>query len=543
MYQKIKKTVHKQMLNPNNKTAFVSVIMLGLAAHMYIFTNKIPNHDDVHQLVYDMDVSQSGRWFLKFAAKLSSDFSLPWLNGILILLYIFLCVLILINIFKIKSKIITFFVSGLMVTAPYLTALMPYTNSVDAYTFGCLLAFVGLWISTKWRFGFLFSWIFFVLSLAIYQIYLGLVAAIFIIYIILKSLQNCDMKEIVFKIIKFGISIFVGVLIYLITIKIASTTELTSYGNFNTMGELPIAKLPNIIIVAYKEFIKFFILRSFNYQFSIMKLMYILSFLSIIILIVFIVRKEKTRLPNLMISIALFSILPLASNLIYILAWNTEVGLRMLSGYVAIYLLPLLLIDHFFVNPVNTYEKDLIVDLQTTKTKDFISLNKGKSYLLIAMCILFFATSISIYNNIYQSNRAYFKLDLVNKNINAYSNRIAMRIESVSGYERDFPVIFYGDSTYTTNFTNEISPPDLVPFGIVTRRSKSWSYKFYFERFLALPNPISRRSTSWGNSFSEDEKTTIEGIVEKMPIYPDEGSIKIIDDVIYIKFEEFVNEK
>lgn len=89
----------------NVKKAVIITIIAGLFAHFFVLTNKFINHDDLLQLVSDMDFSTSGRWFLKYPNMISSNFSMPWINRILIILYTAIMSGIIVDLFKIKSNL------------------------------------------------------------------------------------------------------------------------------------------------------------------------------------------------------------------------------------------------------------------------------------------------------------------------------------------------------------------------------------------------------------------------------------------------------
>lgn len=76
------------------KLAFLSALIIGLIAHTYMFTNKIPNYDDLRTIDGFGTTFRSGRWFLwivgTVAYHLDFVFSLPWMNGL-----IFVCLIAL----------------------------------------------------------------------------------------------------------------------------------------------------------------------------------------------------------------------------------------------------------------------------------------------------------------------------------------------------------------------------------------------------------------------------------------------------------------
>ena len=63
-----------------------AALVLGLAAHLFMFTNKLPNHDDVGHLFSATYGTASGRWLLPLILRLDGNYSMPWLIGLLALL-------------------------------------------------------------------------------------------------------------------------------------------------------------------------------------------------------------------------------------------------------------------------------------------------------------------------------------------------------------------------------------------------------------------------------------------------------------------------
>ena len=78
MWILIKNKIKKQW-----KTAFLAAFVLGLCIHMPVMVSDIPNHDGLDSIYFDQNMITSGRWFLSVACGLSSYYSLPWVIGLL----------------------------------------------------------------------------------------------------------------------------------------------------------------------------------------------------------------------------------------------------------------------------------------------------------------------------------------------------------------------------------------------------------------------------------------------------------------------------
>ena len=67
----------------HTRVTFLSACVFGFLTHMFVFTNKLPNHDYIGHLFSDTYGTASGRWLLPYVLQLDGDFSLPWLIGAL----------------------------------------------------------------------------------------------------------------------------------------------------------------------------------------------------------------------------------------------------------------------------------------------------------------------------------------------------------------------------------------------------------------------------------------------------------------------------
>lgn len=502
-------------IDKNIKLAFVSTIILGIICHAFMMTNKWLNLDDIVQLVDSMERTSSGRWFLMFPSWIGSEFSLPWLNGLLTIFYSAIISSIIVKIFNINSKLNAILIGGIIVTFPSIASLMPFMNTQDSYQFGAMLSIIASYLIVKKDNGFLWAIIFLTLSLAIYQAYLGFSAGIILIYLMIEIFNNKNFKSILYLIIKTAISFISSILLYLFVSRVIFGHLLVDYKGLSTMGSIPILKLPEIILNAYIKFFTFFLGKEFNYHFIFMPILFCISMFLIAFLIIFIVKKSDICKENKILLLLILFAFPLTINIIYVMSFEEGVMLRMAYGYTICFIFPLILIEHIENNYQNA----------------FFSINKN-SLTNYSIWFLTITIMLSIYNNIYVSNKTYFKIWITNKTSDAYANRIVMRLEMIDGYTKNTPIVFLGNPDSRTDFTKEIDTRDLEPLVIANHLTRLYSFKYYPKRFLGLQNPIEDEAEM------TDELRLYEDEIKNMPIYPAKNSIKMIDGTIYIKFKE-----
>lgn len=122
------------------KQAFLSALLVGLAAHIYKFTNTLYNHDALFGWSFKNDMVGSGRWFLSAASIPSSCFDLPWINGLLSLIYIGLTAAVISDIFKVRRRSTALLIGGLLAAFPCVTVSFFYEFTADSYMLAMLLA-------------------------------------------------------------------------------------------------------------------------------------------------------------------------------------------------------------------------------------------------------------------------------------------------------------------------------------------------------------------------------------------------------------------
>lgn len=136
----MKTNLHTHKLGADFKIAFLSVFIIGLLAHIYKFTNTLPNHDALYSLYTTNNVISSGRWFLAVASAPSSTFDLPWINGIISLFWIGLTAGVLVDYFDLRNKVSIIICSGLLVTFPSVVNTFSFEFTADAYFLSMFLA-------------------------------------------------------------------------------------------------------------------------------------------------------------------------------------------------------------------------------------------------------------------------------------------------------------------------------------------------------------------------------------------------------------------
>lgn len=513
--------IKKIKIKDNIKQAIIFTFIFGLLTHFFILTNKLINHDDLEQLVSNMDYSSSGRWFLQVGNLPSSAFSMPWVNGLFIILYTAILAAIIIYLFDIKNKFNIALLSAFMIMFPTNSALFHYTNSYDAYLFGAVLGAIGILLFTKYKYGFIGTIILTVFAIASYQSFFGLLFGIIVVYYLLELIKGkISSKEYLRTMLRVLACYLGAVILYIISTKYLLNIELSDYQNIDKIGSVNFSTIFRTIPRAYGTFFQFLLQDSYS-QFGYIKYLNIIFLISTLYLC-FLSVKDKKFEEQFFVLINLLA-LPLIVNLIILMAPTSAIGLRQLSAYLVYYGLAVALID--------IYGNKIDLGIQDS--------NNIKNKKLVTAAI--WAISLTMIASLYQfyivTNKVYMTLEIDSTNVLSYTTRVISDIENHEAYDRKKAVYFVGSPDITTPFTEKYTTPDVLKSAILSKKLPANAlWPLYPERYAAFPNKI---ILMWGDYYRALADKNLQKDISEMPIYPEKGSIKELKGSIFIKFKQY----
>lgn len=509
--------IQKERLKSPAWTAVISACIFGVLVHLFGLLNILHNHDDINNQPYGYGSGvTSGRWLLgylgKFAQKMTGNYDMPLLNGVIFIAFLAVSAGIIIQIFKVKSRGLSCLMGMLIVTFPAVTCTLLFRYTAPYYGVAVLFAVLAVWVIQEYRYGFLASAILTALALGIYQAYLPITASIFVLLLIRQALEE-DLSF--WKVIKRGIyycsSMIAGLVLYYVALQASLAyynTTLSDYQGISDMGNLSIKEIPGLVLDTIKAFV---ILLRDDYctlaQNKLLKLCYLFVYVAIAaIILITVIKKRKSF--DLIIAIAMLcAVFPIAVNLIMIMCPNGDIRTIMVFSFVILLCAPLLLVE--VIPSEDKIEKSIKQYLQ-------------KGVMLIAL--------ITVLAYAYLTQVNYTAQYYANRQAENYLNALVVQVRMTEGFDTEKEWAFIG---YIKDplFQNPWQYADI--YG----DNKNSTY---------LLNSYSR--TSWIKNYfgytvpmADDQK--VEELQERedvknMPCWPNEGSIKVIDDTIVIKFQD-----
>ena len=187
----------KNKFKSNEKSAFLTVIILGFISHAFSFFNHVFYGDGIKYTNSLGSSIQSGRWGLEILFYIRrlifQNNTIPVINGILTIILIGFIVVIILRTLEIENNILSIILAGLMVSFPVVASLFIYIFTAPAYFLSILLNVFAIYMFSKNKniVNFIISVLLITFSLGIYQAFLGISAALAIL-VLIKDIVNSD---------------------------------------------------------------------------------------------------------------------------------------------------------------------------------------------------------------------------------------------------------------------------------------------------------------------------------------------------------------
>jgi len=503
----------KQGIKKEWKTAFLTAFLLGLLIHMPVMVSDIPNHDGLDSIYFDQNMITSGRWFLMIACGFSSFFSLPWLIGVLGMLFLACTAVLLTELLELKHTWSIVLVSGLLVSFPSLASTFAYVFTLDGYMLAVLLAVLAVFLTQKYHRGFLAGGVCLAFSLGIYQAYLGFAVLLSIYCVLICIIEKQTIKEKVQGVCRYlAMGMIGGGLYYAILqilLKIQGKT-LGTYQGINQMGAGGTANNGGIFSLVKEMYWDFgaFTLKGNALYNNIFSLIALVMLALAVVLVVFglCFRRKWWKKPSLFVIMILLAVgLPLATNVVLLFSGGVTYHLLMRYQWV---LYPILLLA-FCERYAKEYRGSWLVEWAA-----------------------FLAVLVLVFNYAVTDNIAYSNLQKRYEKTYAYCIRLLDRIEQTEGYYQGIPIAMIGvvgeDAYPVTDVTGEVTGGMVGISGdsLLYRASNYEAFmKHYLGATLNFVEPERMNDIYYAPEYVEMES------------FPGATSVKVVDGIMYVKTE------
>ncbi len=496
-----------------NKVPFFTSLIVGMLAHGYAFTNKLVNHDEVFYLYGKGATYISGRWGLEILEKFMPNISMPWIYGVMLLIFMAVSVCLIVNIFEIKNKLLQGLLAGCILAFPSLTATITYFFTAASYSVAFFLVVLAIWCIQ--RDGYVYKLLglgVMIFSLSIYQAYISLAASLLVLLVMQMLIQGQSLKKAWKQGIFYVCFLIVSLGVYYMATEAINWIKNVEFGHYASENmSFSIRNLPARTVDAYQCFVNFLKTKEHGLIPSrLSEVLHLLSFASVGVLsLVLIFKQTDHKAVRGLFFLCMVLILPLAINCMFLFATDDAIHTLVLYGFVSVYVFLTLVADMCI---------------------DRADLDKVSAFLGSAsIYLLSLGLAVVIAINTYVANTVYLHLYLRYEIANGFYNSVITELRMNPAFDENTKLYIAGhyeeSDFYYENYQSILNIKGARGF-----RPSSYSYPEFLEYYLDFPI----------SSASAEEIGAIRATEEfaGMPYYPYYGSVKMFDDVLVVKLPD-----
>lgn len=516
----------KRYFNVDRRWIFCMTIVFGILTHFVLISHLILSQDGllngIHYTAGGYEASL-GRWGIDFFDSLRNNLAFPFITTLVSIVILGFANIFIVDLFEIKSKLFRILTTLSLVVSPSLCMTLLYAYTADVYFYAMFFSVFTVYslekIQNK-KVGFLLGLVSFVLMLSTYQSYMGMTVGLILMLEVKRLLtQKSSVLESIRKILKEACILVVYVIVYYVATKcILKINHLTmsSYGGLNGIGLATIFQsLGETIKNAYVAFIKYFFADGviLNRQWRRDKL-YLIFFglygLTMLSLLIKGCKKDKKEFViRFLLACVLILLIPIALNLVVIAAPGNEIYYLTATQMTLIF-------------------PFVFMTLEIVQEKSILS-NVLHWFVVVVTSMVLVTYFLSVVVTYETTELSYHQAKGI-------VSRVICRMEENPAYHSGMKMLFAGVID-DTNFNKTM---DIYNYTVANSLRTSifhatyWGHKSTWSNFYQLffGMPI---------YFCEDyEYYTIIHSQEfnEMDVFPGHNSIKMINDVMVVKFTD-----
>ncbi len=502
-----------QRVGGAEKSALFAALIAGYVTHLYAFTNMIPNSDGLSR-VYDLQqMTVSGRWFLHYATALNNFTQMPAVIGLLSVLLIALAAGLAVNVLRIKSRTLGAMLGAVMAAFPSMGFTFMYMFTASAYCLAIFMAVLSVWMALRGKGGFAAAVVLVALTMGTYQVYVTIAIGLSVLAVMRRVLERENgFMDCLLLGLKLMAYLALGAVLYYLILQVflkVKGVELLSYLGMDAASSgYPFGQLPALILTAYKQVVKFFFVSGATNGFA-TEWFAVLNCITFVLGAAFTfahISKENmwSELWRAVTVLGLVVIFPLAINFGQIISPYSEPT-------------PLMKYSHVLVYAIVLMAMDLAEGCPAPK------LRSGLTCVWCALLLLFFLnTNNLMYTASAQSHRA----------VESYFTRMMARVEACEGYEQGMEVLFVGaiPDEQIRSTVESYSQVDHYSVPVHNPAHLNKHIYHYLNDWLSVPVEEPAESVVIAVADSEE--------FAEMPLYPQQGSVQVLDGRVVVKLRE-----
>lgn len=492
------------------KFIFFCVFSFGLVAHGFCYFNGNFSHDSLFSIYEESpDVNIAvGRFLRPVYRMLRGNFALPVFNGFFSLFYLALAIYLLADILEIQRKSFLALTCGLLSVNSAISLMnATYFHDSDAYMLSLLLALAGVWATQRLRHGFLWCLPLYFCSLGIYQAYINVAIYLFLILALVGLLKGEKVKQVYLDTLKKLLLIAAAMVLYFIGTRLAQLivgiSDSDLYNSVSNVADFSLSSIPKRFYSCLLADYVWLLLPS-GHSPWVVRIVNVLMLLTGLYLAISLIRTRHLSKASVFGILGVLVVMPFGMNAITLIS-DMYHALTLYALYLS-YIMVLVL-----------------AELYTAAEKPAARWSRVFSGIL---------AGILIFDGCLFSNESYLKKELESSATLSVFTRIASRMETTPGFVPGQTRIAFVGMLLDGPLANQHPGFSYTSTGMVHCFSVSYhdTYETYMNYFLGYP-------VDCLDSAEIIEYEHMEEVME-MTIFPAQGSVRMVGDVMVVKLSD-----
>ena len=547
----MKEKLSKALMINNSKRVTIEVlaatIISSLLSYYFMIVDGYTCPDGICEgLTYytngDWALAGCGRWAIRYVNELTCNIVIPLYVVMMYCLCVWLSVVLLCKLWELSDKA-AIILGAMMIAAPTVAGQMGYPYTAVAYAIACLTSVGAVYCMFRCRTisGIVGGTLCVTLMMGLYQSYVGMIAVLVLMTIIYDMLKGEDAKIILIDFGKCVGTSILGCIISTIILNIdLSVRGLNSASRLAMFDVKEIfSAFPQRVPYVYEKYMN--ILKTpLMHRNLIFLAIIIMTMVALIIIGIRLIREKKWV--RVLLIVPLVLLIPMASNLIGILIpYN---GVNSMMQYQSVMIVPFMLacVEYTYrmytMNPETNVEAgeegnlDTKEDTRVSGVRDSAkrTANKVMPVMALVLAVVLTWTYILAANATFQCYRLSYR------HINNEMQMALQRVYQLDGYVKDATAIVMGGFPDDKILRNSM---DIYQYAEnINSNPVFWEdmhgatanrYRYFLDYFGV-----------YSQDFSDDEYLNIvnSDAYARMPLWPEDGSVDMIDGYAVIKFSD-----
>lgn len=510
-----------QIIDKNKKYIIDYLVLLALSIFTYstLMANQLVNNFDgvwegnFH--IADTWELSIGRWFWYYLSKLRFGVALDPAISIISLSLFVLGIMFFINLMEVKDRLVIYAAGAAFVCTPLVCIDLSYRYMSPTFATAFLLAVVSMWLSVRVKKLWIavpVSGLVLSLSLGSYQAYLGVACVIALAYFIKLLMGKESLTECLKKMLAPVLGIVLGGVLYVAFLNLHLRMKDVELSNYMGASEIT---LKSFIVNFPKSFMGMYQILEFSlkevlFRFNRLQKFHICLIISAVfvaVLAFYFIKSEKKRIEKAVFVIISLLLMPPAAFAVKFITVEADVSLQMTAGF-------------FMIIPAVLCA--LPISFEKTKLEKWIAI-------VTSALVLFFA-----YGGFYQVQADQSAMYEGKQSVLAITDAIIDKTIDLDYFNPDYSYCFLGSASESRLYNIDLAAYGANRYAVFGAfwgeygGERSWAGVIHDMKSLNLPIV----------SYNEYMETVAKEEVWKMPAFPEDGSILLIDDVVVIKVSD-----